>query len=85
MIWDKVLLHIEAPMANIGYDMYVPRSISVYNLRQVLGQAFYEMSNGLFYPCEGTLLWDPQKGMSLPSELLIEKTGLNSGDTLLVI
>ena len=85
MIWDKVLLHIEVPIANMGYDMYVPRSISVSYLLQALGEVFYELSNGLFRPCESTILWDPQKGMPLPSELPREKTGLNSGDTLLVI
>ena len=45
MIWDKVLLHIEVPIANMGYDMYVPRSISVFHLQQALSQVFYELSN----------------------------------------
>ena len=85
MIWDKVLLHIEVPIANMGYDMYVPRSISVFHLQQALSQVFYELSNGMFRPCESTILWDPQKGMPLSAELPIEKTGLHSGDTLLVI
>ena len=53
---DKILVNIFVPIINSSYDMFIPVSLKVYTVLELIKKSVAEMSDGRFIANENNVL-----------------------------
>lgn len=82
---DKILVEIFLPAANHKYDIYVPKKSKIYEIIELTGQAFNDLSKGFFIKTNDLVLCDASTMKLLDINLSIEEHNLKNGSKLILI
>lgn len=82
---DKILVEVFLPAANQKYDVYIPVKSKIYEIIQLMGSVFSELSHGFFIDTQDMVLYCEEKKSILDINLSIEELSLKNGSKLILI
>ena len=81
---EKLLIGLSVPAINWSVDMFVPQSISVAELKEVLAQSVTELSGGRYCSSGEELLTLKEPPMLLDPNYTLEAYGIRDGSRLVL-
>ena len=81
---DKLLLTIEVPSVEQIFDFTAPKTITPGLMRELLYQVLAELTGGAYIPSGAELLCRREDRKVLPTEVLLEDSGVQMGDHLIL-
>ena len=82
---DKVLVEVFVPVANMSFDVFIPQTSKMSEVRQLIIGAFNELSGGKFKGDESSILCDAQNGNIFNINLSIYELEIHNGSKLILI
>lgn len=79
---EKILVEIKVPAANIVYDIFVPESMQVGTMTQLVASAFSKLSDGVYGMTKDSVLCNQLTGRIYDSNLRIYETEIRNGTKL---
>ena len=81
---DKILVNIFVPIINSSYDMFIPVSLKVYTVLELIKKSVAEMSDGRFIANENVLCFRGD-GSIIDINLSVLETEIKNGSRLMLI
>ena len=82
---DKILVNIFVPIINSSYDMFIPVSLKVYTVLELIKKSVAEMSDGRFIANENNVLCFRGDGSIIDINLSALETEIKNGSRLMLI
>ena len=82
---DKILVNIFVPIINSSYDMFIPVSLKVYTVLELIKKSVAEMSDGRFIAYENNVLCFRGDGSIIDINLSVLETEIKNGSRLMLI
>lgn len=85
MTKEKVMVRVTVPMANISYDLKIPRDLTSHSVTGTV-IALFKQKNGYDFPLsEMPSLWRKKDGTELDSSCTVRELGITDSEELLLI
>lgn len=81
---NGILVEVRVPGGGCSFEIRIPRNIRIYELTQLLIQAFDNLTDEDFNP-SNSILCDSKTGKALDINLTADKLGITNGTELLLI
>ena len=82
---DKVLVNIYVPIINTSYDMFIPLTLRMYEVLDMVKKAVTEMSDGRFIANANNVICSRNDGTVLNINLSFFELGIKNGSRLMLI
>lgn len=82
---DKILVNIFVPIINSSYDMFIPVSLKVYTVLELIKKSVAEMSDGRFIANGNNVLCFRGDGSIIDINLSVLETEIKNGSRLMLI
>ena len=82
---DKVLVNIYVPIINTSYDMFIPLTLRMYEVLDMVKKAVTEMSDGRFIANANNVICSRNDGTVLNINLSVLELGIKNGSRLMLI
>lgn len=82
---DKVLIEIHIPAVKVSYDVFVPRSLPMYEVKQLIEKAVNSLSRGQYIAEESSVLCFSGSGSIVNINLSVDELGIHNGSKLILI
>lgn len=82
---DKILVNIFVPIINSSYDMFIPVSLKVYTVLELIKKSVAEMSDGRFIANENNVFCFRGDGSIIDINLSVLETEIKNGSRLMLI
>lgn len=82
---DKILVNIFVPIINSSYDMFIPVSLKVYTVLELIKKSVAEMSDGRIIANENNVLCFRGDGSIIDINLSVLETEIKNGSRLMLI
>lgn len=79
---NKVLIEVKLPVADMAYDLFVPDSMQVGTMTQLVASAFSKLSNGVYMPSECSVLCNQETGKEYDLNARVYETDIHNGTKL---
>lgn len=80
----KYLVEIRLPAADISYDMFIPDSMQIGILTQLVSTAFTKLSNGIYQDSVQAVLCQQNSGQRYDPNQRVRDTDIRNGTKLLL-
>lgn len=85
IIMDKIIIHLIIPAISQEYDLYIPTTISIKELTDLMVRAVKEITNNLYVSSGKEFLCLKEKNILLIQEFTVESYGIQNGDHIVLI
>lgn len=82
---DKVLVEVYCPINNKNYDVYIPKTLVVYDVKILLAKLIENVSNSQYFYENQVLLCDYESGKIIGDNLTFDELNIKNGYKLLLI
>lgn len=81
---DKILVEVYLPSIKETYDIFIPKSLKIYELTSILSKTLMDITSGTC-KLENSILCDRNTGSPYDINITISELDLNNGSKLLLI
>ncbi len=78
----KYLVEVKLPAADLSYDMFIPDSMQIGTLTQLVASAFTKLSNGTYQASVQSILCRQETGKEYDPNLRVRDTEIRNGTKL---
>lgn len=82
---NDILLEIFFPAVYKSYDVYIPEDVTFFRINEMLRKVSGQLTDGLYVPCEESLLCDRETGTILDINQTARELCLHNGSKLMFI
>lgn len=82
---NKVLVEVWCPITNRNYDIYVPTTLVVYEVKIMIARLIEEISNSKYFYQNQVVLCDYKTGKIISDEMTFDELKIKNGFKLLLI
>lgn len=82
---EKILIQVRVPAINESYDMFIPRSLLVFEVLELMKKVVNILSKGRYEAGEGGVLCFADTGSIVNINLSVAELGIQNGSKLMLI
>ena len=82
---EKIIIHLEIPSIEKGFDMYIPTFMTIKELTKLVVQAVVELSDQHYVVSGNEVLCHKEKEIMLLQEMTVESYDIQNGDHIILI
>lgn len=82
---DKFLVEVYVPVLGKAWDMFIPRSMQMYEVLELVKKAVTDLSENSFIADENTAICYREDGTILNINLSVTELGIKNGSKLMLI
>ena len=79
---NKVLVEVKLPAADIVYDLFVPCSMQIGTMTQLVAAVFSKLSKGVYCATPNSILCEQKTGKQYEANAYIRDTDIRNGTKL---
>ena len=82
---DKTLVEVYVPLLGSSYDIFIPRSIQMFEVLELINKAITELSERRFIPNANTVICSRETGKVVDINKSADELGIKNGSKLMLI
>jgi len=82
---DKTLVEVYVPLIRKKYDIFIPRSIQMFDVLELIKKAITELSEQRFIPNANTVICSRETGVIFDINKSADELGIKNGSKLMLI
>lgn len=82
---DKLIIHLIIPAITQEYDMYIPTSVSIRELTELIVRAVKEITNNFYVSSGSEILCLKERNLMLIQEETVKSYAVQNGDHIIMI
>ena len=82
---DKTLVEVYVPLLRNSYDIFVPRSVQMFDVLELIKKAITELSESRFIPNVNTVICSKETGRIFDINKSADELGIKNGSKLMLI
>ena len=82
---NKILVTVYVPAVMKTFEVYIPLSSKLYEIKQLIEKAIVEVTDGSFQPSANNIVCAKDTGIIYNINLTVDQIGLKNGSQLMIV
>ena len=82
---EKILVEIKVPAASAKYDVFIPKTLKMYDIIRIVSKMMSELTKGKYQYDPFAVICDAESGNILDINLYVYESGLKNGSKLILM
>ena len=82
---NKVLIHLLVPEIDESYDIFIPISLRIGKVLELLNKSLVDMSKGAYQPSDTKNLYNMEDASIYDINLLVRETNIRNGVNIIIM